>query len=702
MEEYFRRAAATMAENKAKEAKAAKEREEEDIRENAIAAKAGDVPLPALPKPVHRMKAKDIQDYRDALAKASPFTNKNSGAARAWIEAKLNAKVPKEVQEAAAASAKYRAENEAYINEGKADYDLNIDKSKCPPVSSIPKDAPMRDGTSQVPFLNSYLTVKTREYVDPKYNEIMKCVADIEREPKNRAKASKAALTKGAKDKVVAAYEQDKATYAKELAKQKDELIKSYEDQGVEAKQAREAKAAKAKEEREQKIAKEKQELTTKHEGLNKEAKAKDQEKERLLDEMLYENEHRAEINSALNKVKTGDNCTSTAVDNLAMEHRDNIESEVEDEYDELDDDDELEGGYGHFSSIADQMRMINQRYAMNYPDGRSHITIGNASRKKNGFKGGANVQLENFNKKVASELYNTYKGKGFEKIKHFENQMRSMMSNHNPKNKLEGGLAGALVQLARTGVKLLNELYGPQIEAGLKQMVQQVAQFFNQIGDNFWCNTHRSECRQRNADRERAQREAEREAQRIENERYKAEYEAYLTAEYQNKLEDEQEKMQDDFEKEYEQIETQMSAKNAKEDEEGEAALEKAEEEGEAELEKAKEELEGKQSKYIESQKERKKNFDEAVVKNVEQRMANRGKDNEATAKLRNFKNCASNVNQAEKDRHEAIEEERARREKEEDDKAKGITPSNPNGSGRKTGKKSKKFSIREALKYY
>jgi len=662
MGDWLRNAAKLGAENQAKQAKEREEQarlaKEQEERDNAVIAQNREIPIPALPKPLHRMKAKDIEDYKAAIAKLSPFENQNSPKAKQWLQQQLDAKVPKENQEYAAESAKVRGENETFINQNKAQF-------------GVPK----------------------------------------------------AAITREAKQKVTAAYEQDKATYAAELAKQKDELARAYEQQAAEAKQAREAVAAKAKEERigvaakakqerEQKLVREKQELATKHEEMNKAAIAKEKENEKILDEMHYENEHRAEINQALGKLKTGDNCTSTAVENLAMEHRDDIESEVEDDFDELDDD-ELEGGYQHLNSVADQIRMINERYVMNNPDGRSHITMGNASRRKKHYKGGANIQLENFNKKVAAELHKHYEGRGREGLRVFENQMRRMIYNKNPKNKLEGGVVGALVQLAKTGVKILHELYGPQIEAGLKQMVQQVANFFNDLGDKARCFFDPHWCNRKREEAERAQREAQRVQQEIENQRYAAEYEVYLTSELQNKLEDEKEKMEDQHEKEYEQLETQLAAKNNKEEEDAAAALQKEEddaaaalqkeeEEGEALLEREKGELEGKQAKYVEGEKQKKKNFEEAVVKNVEQRVANRGKDNEVTAKLRNFKNCASNINQAEKDRHEAIEEERARREKAEEEKAKGITPSNPNGSGRKTGKNSKKISIRDALKYY
>jgi hypothetical protein len=113
---------------------------------------------------------------------------------------------------------------------------------------------------------------------------------------------------------------------------------------------------------------------------------------------------------------------------------------------------------------------------------------------------------------------------------------------------------------------------------------------------------------------------------------------------------------------------------------------------------EKKNEEKESKLAKMtFEAEKEKREKqlkdeeLDRRVGENLRKKQEQRTQDKSVVAKLKNAKDCDVTTQSSSKARHDAIQEEKARMEKEEEDKAKGITPENPNGGSRPRKRKNK-----------
>jgi hypothetical protein len=82
--------------------------------------------------------------------------------------------------------------------------------------------------------------------------------------------------------------------------------------------------------------------------------------------------------------------------------------------------------------------------------------------------------------------------------------------------------------------------------------------------------------------------------------------------------------------------------------------------------------------------EEDKRNELDRRVGENVRNKQTLRTKDASVVAKLKNAKNCDVTSQSDAKDRHDAIQEEKAKLKKEEEEKAKNITPENPNGGSR------------------
>jgi len=519
-------------------------------------------------------------------------------------------------------------------------------------------------------------------------NKLKKGIADAKKEIEDTYNADKAAYA--------AAIQEQRSTALEDIASQRAAIIEEKEGEKSAAKQERDARlkaeSDKLKAENDKQI-KDYEDAVNKNigdkkktfEDLNAEEKKKEQERDKMLNDMYFENQHRGEINKELNKLRLGENaCDSNYPDELEELQRQEIEDDIEDEM-ELQD--EMEGG-----NLQRQLYLLNRRFIKHNSDERRLPVMSNASKKNKKYK---YKKSEKVDRKVGGRVGAT-----------------------------STGLAGLAVQAA----ELLHEVAGPEIKAAFQRLGDDIRNWGNQLADSWWCNTHVRECRDRNRERRYAEQALARDRAYQQANEAIANYKIDTIAKYQEKLEDDQEKMDEAWEKEYakmyedwyaeyERIVADADKKYEEEEaadnkkfEDDQAAREKFLEDEQNRLDKKQEDdikdLENKQTTYVETEKKRKEDFDKAVVKNVETRMANKDRDEAAT---KGMTNCGATVQSAEKMKHDAIQEEKAKREKEEQDKAKNVTPDNPNGSGRKNKRndivkaimKKKGLSMIEASKY-
>lgn len=124
-------------------------------------------------------------------------------------------------------------------------------------------------------------------------------------------------------------------------------------------------------------------------------------------------------------------------------------------------------------------------------------------------------------------------------------------------------------------------------------------------------------------------------------------------------------------------------------------AKQQKETEEYEEQKNKEKEEKLSKMTFEAEKEKEEKKKkdaeLDRKVGENIRKKQTQRTQDSANVDKLKNAKHCETTNQSDSKDRHDAIQEEKAKMAKEEEDKAKGITPENPNGGSKPRRRKMK-----------
>jgi len=347
-------------------------------------------------------------------------------------------------------------------------------------------------------------------------------------------------------------------------------------------------------------------------------------EEDETLRDMDQENLHRREINGLLRKVKTGDNCDSNAVDELEEEHIQNINDDVADEFD----DSVIAGG-----SIRDDVYMINRRFIMHNQDEIPSI------RK---------------NKKMKTKR---------KKIK------------DSKEPRLVGGASG-MAGLVKESIELIHELYGPEIKQAFKNLGNQIQDAFNKAGENWWCNTHPRECREKQREARQKQRQYEFEMAQLEKARKAAEFKKELAEAYQQLFE----KETGVLDKKWEDIQEKLG----NETKEAIKALDKKWEDAQIDLPKKTDENRDildkeEQSRFEEQDKKDKEDeikqkaeFDAAVIKNAEARMQKSASEEQATKGLKNYKNCGASVNSAEKNRHDAFLEEKKKRDEIEEAKAK------------------------------